>query len=136
MRIRSARRMRIGHAGRYSPGGMAGAHRSHVAGREAGDASARGYSQLRRAIATGQSCRRSRPLRLHVEQFAVRIARDTDGHAGHIVGDVERMFALARLRCAIGCGLGLVCGGMHIQPSAIGGGCSRVPLQLLLHSIC
>ncbi len=110
--------MRIGHAG--GGGGVAGAQRAHIPWGETGDASAASDSELRRTIAAAESGRWPGPLRLHREELALRVARDPDGHAGHIVGDEERMLALAGLHSAVAGGLGLIDRGMGAEAAAIG----------------
>lgn len=127
--------VRILHPGRHRACGVAAAHGAHVAGSDAGDASAGGNPQLRRAVAAGQRRRRARPLRLHGKQLALSIACDADCHAGHIVGNVKRVLALVSLHGAVRRRLGLIGGGLHIETSTIGGGGSGIFLQLLLHRV-
>lgn len=125
----------IRHAVGNRSGGVTAAHRSHIAGSEAGDAATGGDAELRGAIARFDIGRTSRTLRLNCEQFAISVARDADRHAWHVIGDEKRMLALTGLKGAIAGGLRLIGGRFHVEASAVGGGCAGVILQLLLEWI-
>jgi hypothetical protein len=125
----------IFHAGRNSGGAMAAAHRSHVAGGEAGHAPAGGDPQLRGAIACAHRGRWTRALRLHRKEFAVRVARYSDSHSRHVIGDVEGTLALIRLERAIAGSFRLLGAGMDVEASTVGSGGAGVLLELLLDGI-
>ena len=119
----------IGHALRDRS--VSGAHGAHIARSKASHASAGSQTEFRRAGAAADPS----TFRARSEQFAFRVARDTDNHPRHVVGDIERMFCLACLQGTIGGSLRLCFGCMDIQPSAIRGGVSAIFLQLELHGV-
>ena len=108
VRIAGSSRVRIRHSGRYRAGIVAAAHRTHISGRDAGDASAGGDAQLRGTGAAGQLNRGAGAFRLHREKLAVSIAGNTNAHPGHVIGDVEGVLALAGLEGAVAGGFELV----------------------------
>src|SRR5579864_2401541 len=121
--------VRVGHALRDR--GVSGAHGAHIAGGKASHTSTGSQAELRGAGAAADPS----TFRARSEQFAFRVASDTDNHAGHVVGDIERMFCLACLQGTIGGSLRLRFGGVDIKASAIRGGVSAVFLQLELHGV-
>jgi len=121
--------VRVGHALRDR--GVSGAHRSHIARSKASHASAGSQTQFRRTCAAADPS----TFRARGEQFAFRIARHTDNHPRHVVGDIEGMLRLACLQGTIGGSLRLCFRGVDVQPSAIRGGVSAVFLQLELHGV-
>ena len=135
VRIGGAPSVRIRHPRGHGPRPMSADHRSHISRREAGDPSARGNSQLRRAVPAGQSGRRSRSLRAHREQLPISIARDSKGHSRHVVGNIKRTLPPAGLHRAVGDRLRLIGASLHIEPPTVSRSGSGIFLQLLLHGV-
>lgn len=74
-------------------------------------------------------------MRLHCEQLARGIAGHANCHSGHIVGDVEGMFALAGLQGAVARSLRLVGVRLHVEAATIGSAGSGIFLQLLWEGV-
>lgn len=125
--------MRIGHA--FWNCGVAGAHRTHIAGSEAGHASAARNPEVRWTISGGDGGRGAFSLRLRGGEFARRVPCHTDCHPRHVIGDEKWVLALRGLHGAIAGCFGLLGGHVNIEASAICGGGSGEVLQFLLDGI-
>ena len=75
------------------------------------------------------------PWDCNAEQLAARVAGDSDGHAGHVIGDIERVLGLICLHGAVGNGFRLLRLCLHVESTTVGGGCSGNFLQFLLNRI-
>jgi hypothetical protein len=127
--LRFRQRVRIWHPRRDR--GVSCAHGAHIAGGEAGYATARGQTEFRGAIAAADRS----PLRTRGEQLPFGVAGDAHCHPGHVVGYIEGLLGLAGLHGAVGGTLRLRFRGMDIEPATICGGVPGVLLQLELDRV-
>ena len=121
--------MRIGRTRRH--GDVTAAHGSHVAGSEAGDASAGRDAQLRWAGPGGDGT----VLRLHGIELGVIVAGDADRHPRHVIGKEKGRPVPGRADCAIAGCFELSFRGVDIETPAVLGADSGVVDELLLERI-